>query len=101
MRLSNPFALILVLIPLTILVLSVDWFGVRGINQNGLGFRIHLYSFGFTFALAALISILMFRRKHALTWQKACFNGAVAAGIWWLVTFGLLFYFHGFIGGRY
>lgn len=93
--------LIFALLAITAIVLSIDWVGVRIVNQNGLAFRVHCYSYGSTFALATIISFLFLRRGSQMARAKSSVIGALIAGVWWLVTFVLLLYFHGLIGGWY
>jgi len=93
--------ILIALAGLTGAILMADWFGVHVWNASGLGFSVHVYSFGATFALASLVAIWYFRRARGMAWARAIAAGMATGGGWWLATFVALFYFHGAIGGRY
>ena len=96
-----PKLLLFALLPFSAIVLLVDWFGVRVIQYNGLGFHVHVYSFGATFAVAAVVSFLFLRKNAQASLLKAILLSTIVASVWWFLTFILLFYCHGLFGGWY
>ena len=104
MHLSLPKSLKLLplaLVAITIVILLIDLYDEKVAYQNGLAFQIHVYSYGSTFVLATFVSYLYLRGSKHMDHFLACCLGAVIAAAWWALTFVILFYFHGLIGGRY
>ena len=64
-------------------VLVIDYIGVRVIDDNGLGFNIHIYFFALTFWLSsAVFSFALYRLDLSII--KSIFFGFILGGVWWL-----------------
>lgn len=96
-----PTPLLIVFITFVSLLLVVDWYGVHVINQNGLAFKVHCYSYGSTFWVASVIASLFFLNKSPEKKLKVILFGFLVGAGWWFVSFELLYIFHGVIGGYY
>ncbi len=96
-----PTPLILIFAASISLLLVIDWYGVHVIDQGGLAFQVHCYSYGITFWVASALASLFYLRKSPTTKVKSVLFGFLAGAGWWFVGFEILFIFHGVTGGRY
>jgi len=84
-------------------ILFIDYIGVNIVNNNGLVFEIHCYSFGLTFWMTSLIFGLLFYKFEFFSNKTSIIISSLVAGaLWWLLTFYVIMNgFHGSIGGTY
>jgi len=83
------------------LLLVVDWVGVHVVDQNGLAFKVHCYSYGSTYWVASALASLFYLHRSPEHKAKSIMFGLLTGAGWWLVGFVVLYIFHGVIGGRY
>ena len=84
-----------------IAILVLDYVGVKVAERNGLAFDVHCYSYGTTFIVASAIYTWLYWLSSGKTkLVQQVFRGAVLGAIWWVLSFVVLLYFHGTIGGR-
>ena len=93
----------LIWVVLTVVILLLDYLGVRVIDRNGLVFEVHIYWCGLTFLIAAVaFSLPLYVAGGRYLSLAAFVGGLVLAGAWWVFAFWLLMaWFHGAIGGWY
>ncbi len=96
-----PRPLLTIFLVFVSLLLMVDWFGVHVIDQNGLAFKVHCYSYGSTFWVASALASFFYLHKSQKHKAKCILFGLIAGAGWWFVGFEVLFIFHGVIGGWY
>lgn len=89
-------------VALTAIMFTVDYLGVHVLDKNGLFFDVHVYWYGLSPTIAAVV----FGTEVHLIDRRRASPGSVAATLaitasWWLLTLWLGFMFHGLIGGWY
>ena len=96
-KILSLIGLLLSALTLCLLVIAIDFSGVRFLGKNGLAFDIHCYSYGLTFFVATVTFFLFFRKICRAVLASVC--AALCAAIWWVIAFSVLILFHGAIGG--
>ncbi|OGV65957.1 MAG: hypothetical protein A2283_04645 [Lentisphaerae bacterium RIFOXYA12_FULL_48_11] len=80
-----------------LLVLGIDFVGVRFLGKNGLAFQLHCYTYGTTYWVSLIAIFLLLR--FSLRFMPSLLIAVVTAALWWLVAFVVLVDFHILIGG--
>ena len=87
---------------LTGIILFIDYLGVNVLDNNGLVFQVHCYSYGLTFFVASVVFIATIKRTTNSSFILAILLGAITGGIWWYATFCMLMMgSHSSMGGTY
>lgn len=93
-------ALLLASLALCAVILTLDLVGVKVIDQNGIGFKAHCYSYGSTFIVAsAVFTWIYWVSSEKSNLKHQALRGLILGSIWWVISFVALLYFHGAIGG--
>ncbi len=96
-RILSFIGFLLSALTLLLLILAIDFAGVRFLNKNALAFDIHCYSYGLTFFVATATFFLFFRKICRAVLASAC--AVLCAAVWWVIAFSILVSFHSIIGG--